>query len=79
MNEYESVILVLFICFLLFLFSSVLNKPFHMTEVYINSTRQNNNHNYKNDPIHLDDPLIMIPLILLKLQTFRIFWYYANL
>ncbi len=34
-----------------FLFSTVLNKLFHITDVYIYSTRQNNNWIYKNDPV----------------------------
>ncbi len=34
-----------------FLFSTVLNKLFHITDVYIYSTSQNNNWIYKNDPI----------------------------
>ncbi len=34
-----------------FLFSTVLDKLFHITDVYIYSTRQNNNWIYKNDPI----------------------------
>ncbi len=34
-----------------FLFSTVLNKLFHITDVYIYSTRQNNNWIYKNGPI----------------------------
>ncbi len=34
-----------------FLFSAVLNKLFHIKDVDIYSTRQNNNRIYKNDPI----------------------------
>ncbi len=34
-----------------FSFSTVLNKLFHIIDVYIYSTRQNNNWIYKNDPI----------------------------
>ncbi len=33
------------------LFNTVLNKLFHITDVYIFSTRQNNNWIYKNDPV----------------------------
>ncbi len=56
------------------LFNTVLNKPFHITDVYIFSTRQNNNWIHKNDPIQ-KWILILCVISWMIHDCFYILWY----
>ncbi len=59
------------------LFNTVLNKLFHITDVYIFSTRQNNNWIYKNDPVQkFTHPWILILCVISWMihDCFSVLW-----
>ncbi len=61
-----------------FLFSTVLNKLFHITDVYIYSTRQNNNWINKNDPVQkFTYHWILIPCVISWMIHAWLFLYFV--